>query len=189
VVPLVGRDGYRGCRVRPAAGRAREQNLKEVGRMNLRTLSSALVLALLLPATPCTASYFCPLECVVIEPTEGGMDVRHVQAEYNCCCWVDFNVVREGHAIDIYEMECFEVGPCYCMCCFELEVSIGGLEPGPYTVTVWKDGVFFGTWEVVVEGTSPERLETSYVPCVETSTPEPPAFGTWGTIKALYRPR
>ncbi|MBM3308040.1 MAG: hypothetical protein FJY74_06925 [Candidatus Eisenbacteria bacterium] len=108
--------------------------------MSMRTLLSALVLALpLLPVTPCTASYFCPLESVVIETTVGGMDVRHVQAEYNCCAW--------------------------------------------------KDGACFGTWEVVVEGTSPERLETSYTPCVETSAPEPPASGTWGSVKALYRPR
>jgi len=156
----------------------------------MRVLATSIALALLvLPATPSIASFWCPLEGVVIQTSDGAMDVHHVQAEYNCCCWIDLDVVQDEYAIGIYEWELFETEPCPCMCCFELKVSIGGLDPGAYTVTIWKNGTFFGTWQVAVEGTSPERLEASYLPCVETGVSQPPAAGSWGTIKALYRGR
>jgi hypothetical protein len=153
----------------------------------MRVLATSIALALLVvPATPSIGSFWCPLEGVVIQTSDGAMDVHHVQAEYNCCCWIDFDVVQEECAIGIYEWELFETEPCSCMCCFELKVSIGGLDPGAYTVTIWKNGTFFGTWQVTIEGTSPERLEASYQPCVETGVPQPLLAGSWGTIKALY---
>jgi hypothetical protein len=153
----------------------------------MKALVAALALALsILPATPGAGSYWCPLEDVIIVTHDGTIELYHVQAEYNCCAWVDFDVIVEGSAIDIYEWECFEGDPCTCMCCFELKVAIGGLDPGIYTVTLWKHGVFFGVWYVAVDGTSPESLETQYFPCVETGA-SPFWADSWGTIKALYR--
>jgi hypothetical protein len=154
----------------------------------MRVVVAALALTLLiLPVTVSAGSFWCPLEGVLIQTSDGAIDVHHIQAEYNCCCWIEFEVNQAPHMIDIYEWEHFETEPCPCMCCFDLKVSVGGLDPGAYLVTIWKDGTFFGTWDVVVEGTSPERLETLFLPCVETAVPESPEVGSWGTIKALYR--
>jgi len=156
----------------------------------MRPLLAALALALsALPIAASATPFWCPLEGVLIETSDGTIVVNHIQAEYNCCAWIEFDVEQYPHMIDIYESERFETEPCPCMCCFDLRVTVGGLAPGLYLVTVWKDGVFFGSWQVTVSGTSPERVEASYLPCVETDVPESPVASSWGVIKALYTGR
>jgi hypothetical protein len=156
----------------------------------MRPLLAALAFALsVLPATAGATSFWCPLEGVLIETSDGTIVVNHIQAEYNCCAWIEFEVQQYPHMIDIYEWERFQTEPCPCMCCFDLSVTVGGLAPGVYLVNIHKDGTFFGSWQVTVSGTSPARVETSYLPCVETGIPESRIVSSWGVIKALYTGR
>lgn len=153
--------------------------------MKMRTFAIALVALLMLLPAASSFGQWCD-EQVRFVTYDGTIEMHHSQAEYNCCAWIEFEVVQEEFEIDVFEWERFETGPCYCLCCFDLKVVIGGLEPGIYVVTLWKDGLFYGSWEVPVEGFSAPFVETQYIPCVETGAPEI-GMGSWGMIKALYR--
>ena len=127
---------------------------------------------------------------IVFEQPPGTIQMHHYEAEYNCCAWIEFEIIQDGYAIVIHERERFEDGPCYCLCCFELAVRIAGLMPGVYEVGVWKHGghcgdVFMGSWSVPVEGSAPPGVETVCIPCGETGAAE--NHESWGMIKALYR--
>jgi len=152
-------------------------------------LTSALAVALL-GATP-AMSQVCD-EKIEIAPGPGEIDVYHSQAEYNCCAWIDTEVLQLGAEIDIFEREQLEA-PCDCLCCFDIIVGVSGLSPGEYVLRIWKnseciggDDVLYGTWVVDVEGLSDPSVRTTYIPCVETTAPAD--VGTWSTIKALFRP-
>jgi len=128
-------------------------------------------------------------EIVLVEPGDGSIGVSHVQALYNCCAWIEFDILQDGFEIDVHEWERFEFGPCYCMCCFDLFATVSGLASGEYEVTVWKHRFdvpteALGPWIVAVSGSSLPGIETRYFPCAQTDVDEP---GTWGVIKALYR--
>jgi len=148
-----------------------------------------VAVALLLGVVPLQAQV-CDEE-VLFEVSPGRIDVAHRQTEYNCCSWIEFEIVQEALDIDIYEREQLESGGCDCYCCFDLAVALGGLEPGDYTVRIWKNGeltggvdVLLGEWVVPVEGGSPSLLMTAYIPCAASSgTAE---IDSWGMIKALY---
>jgi hypothetical protein len=150
-------------------------------------LSFVLLFASIAAAQDCA-------EDVTFDVSDGTISIYHREALYNCCAWIDIEVNPDGYEIDVYEWEKFEEGPCYCLCCFDIMVTIGGLAPGEYTVRIWKafdnfDGTWrielLGEWIVAVDGTSAPFIATDYIPCVETSAPED--VSTWGTIKALYR--
>jgi len=152
--------------------------------------SFALVaVALLLAAAPLHAQV-CEEE-VVFDTSPGRIDIAHRQAEYNCCSWIEFEIVHVAFDIDIYEREQLEGGGCDCYCCFDLAIALGGLTPGVYVVRIWKNGeltggvdVLLGEWTVPVEGDSPQLLRTAYIPCAgSTGAPE---IDSWGMIKALY---
>ncbi len=154
----------------------------------------ALVAAVaVLPASIASAQS-CDEE-VVFRALEGTIDIYHHEALFNCCAWIDVEVTQ-SYEIDVIEWEQFENGPCYCLCCFDVMATIGGLEPGEYLVRVWKAlNNFDGTWTfelaaeetVVVDGLSPAYVQTGYIPCVESAILEDPAETTWGTIKGFYR--
>ncbi len=155
--------------------------------------SAVIVLAVILVAIASIASAQECEESVHIDVYDGTIEIHHIQARYNCCAWLDIEVVQDGYTIDVIEWERFEAGPCYCLCCFDSEVTIAGLDPGDYTVTVWKtynnfDGswefISAGTWTVRVEGNAQPSVIASYVPCAETGAPE--TVASWGVIKALY---
>lgn len=136
-------------------------------------------------------------EEVVFQVYDGTIALYHGETRFNCCAWIDVEVTQEGYDIGIVERERFELSPCYCLCCFDVAATIGGLDPGDYAVEVWKayfvnDGIWtyelVGTWVLGVEGSSDPFLESYYIPCVETGVDEliaPPT--SWGTIKELYR--
>jgi hypothetical protein len=132
-------------------------------------------------------------EEVIFEVYDGTIEIIHNQSLYNCCCWIEFDVIQEAFAIDVMEWEELDAGGCDCLCCIDMRVKVAGLEPGEYTVTIWKHsesgGVeMLGPWVVTVTGTCPPSLTASYLPCVNTWAPEDDAVpGTWGTIKALYQ--
>jgi len=154
---------------------------------------AVLAVAILCAFASPTSAQWCEEE-VFLTVGDGSIEIYHSQAEYNCCGWTDIEVVRDGFTIEVFEWEQFEYGPCYCLCCFDIQVFIGGLDPGDYTLTVWKtynnfDGTWTyesaGTWIVPVDGVSEPVVLTNYIPCADTGALDEPL--SWGTIKALYR--
>lgn len=149
-------------------------------------IGALVALALLAAAT--AAAQECD-ELVFVEPGPGSVSVSHIEALYNCCAWIEFEIVQESFTIEIHEWERFEDGPCYCLCCFDLFATVGGLAPGEYDVSVWKHrfdapAELLGVWPVTVDGSSAPLVDTTYIPCAGTDVE---ASGTWGVIKALYR--
>jgi hypothetical protein len=158
---------------------------------------SLAVLAVLLALVPLSSSRAqdCQEE-VALETSPGTLSMYHHEAMFNCCAWLDVQVEAVPGSVEFTEWEQFEIGPCYCLCCFDASATVGGLEAGEYVTRVWKalnNGD--GTWNfvlaaedtLVIEGESPPSLVTSYLPWVETVTPEDSDGRSWGTIKALYR--
>jgi hypothetical protein len=132
-------------------------------------------------------------EEVTFQAGDGTISLYHRETLFNCCAWIDVEITQAAYDIEILERERFEISPCYCLCCFDVATTIGGLDPGTYTVELWKayfvnDGVWtyelVGTWELEVDGHCDPFLESYYVPCVETGADDLPS--SWGTIKALY---
>ena len=127
----------------------------------MRTTFFATAAIVLLASLPLHAQ-----ECadeVLFETPDGSIVMRHVEALFNCCAGLTVEVTQEDHEIGIFEREYYEIGPCYCLCCFEVEASVSGLAPGDYSVSVWKvhdncDGTWtyelVGTWVVPVSGYS-----------------------------------
>jgi hypothetical protein len=159
----------------------------------VKTAFFAIVaVVVILAALPASAQ-----ECseeVVLETFDGTIAVHHREALFNCCAYLEIEVLQDSFDIGIFEWEMFEDGPCYCLCCFAADATISGLPSGDYNVSVWKlycnfDGTWthelVGTWIVPVTGHSTVAVETSYVPCVGTAIPEEP--DSWGVIKALFR--
>jgi hypothetical protein len=158
----------------------------------MKTAIAALAAVLLLPTAIAWAQ-----ECseeVVLETGQGTIVMHHLEARYNCCACVRPEVVHDGFEVDFFEREDFGCGACYCQCCFAVDASLGGLDPGTYTVRVWKlydngDGTWteelVGIWTVVVAGQSAPFFWSSYTPCVSAAIPDGPVG--WSVIKALYR--
>ncbi len=159
---------------------------REVG---MRYVNTIAVLATALLAVGSAQAQICD-EQVIFDTDPGTIICHHTQTEFNCCAWIDFAVDVEGFSISIVEAEAYEDGPCYCNCCFDNEIVIGGLEPGLYAVSIWKirlEGTgFVGTWEVEVDGQCAPFVETVYEPCVQTTVGDDSTW-SWGTMKSLYR--
>ena len=144
-----------------------------------------------------TVSLASAQECdeeVVLETFDGTIVMNHREALFNCCAYLEVEVVQDVFEVGIFEWELFETTPCYCLCCFAAEATISGLPPGDYAVSLWKvhdnlNGTWtyelVGTWTVTVSGYSDSWVDTSWEPCIDTAIGEEP--GSWGTIKALYR--
>jgi hypothetical protein len=160
----------------------------------MRDLVSGLAVAIVLIfASQACAQWDCGEE-VTISVGPGAISVYHSEARFNCCAWIDVDVVQEGFAIDIYERERYELEPCSCLCCFDAHATVSGLAPGEYTLSIWKafedlEGNWLleevGVWLVAVEGVAEQYLLAGYVPCLEAGAADD--LVTWGTIKALYR--
>jgi hypothetical protein len=126
--------------------------------------------------------------------------VAHQGAYYNCCAVVAVSMqLPEPFVVDFLEEETFPVGPCYCECCFDIDMWAGGFSPGTYQVRVWNQDhtVLFGQVEVQVseppEGPptfagswQTECLEASEVGEEDPIAP-PDASSTWGAVKGLFR--
>ncbi len=155
----------------------------------MRYVSIIAVLATALLTAGSAQAQICD-EQVIFDTDPGTIICHHTQTEFNCCAWIDFSVTITEFSISIVETEAYDDGPCYCNCCFDNEIVIGGLEPGLYAVTIWKIDLggaeYVGTREVEVDGQSAPFIETTYEPCVQT-TIDDDSLWSWGTIKALYR--
>jgi hypothetical protein len=154
----------------------------------MRAAVTVAALLAVLAASPLASAQWCDEE-VLFDTSPGTIEITHLQSLYNCCCTVECDVIQDGFWIDVHEYERLIMGGCDCLCCFDVEVEIGGLEPGIYTVSIIKHTEFggvelVGSWPVMVTGTGPAFLRTAYLPCNETGLPDET---TWGVIKALYR--
>ena len=156
------------------------------GPLAAAAIVCALALAVPTPAQQCE-------EEVVFQAGEGTIVVSHNQTTYNCCCWIGFEVYQDGFEIDIIEQENLDPpGGCWCLCCFDIGVTIGGLDPGDYTVSITKrydsgEPEELGPWVVTVDGACDPLLIATYLPCVGASIQEGETKTSWGTIKSMYR--
>ena len=159
----------------------------------MKTAFFAIVAVVVVLAAPLAWGQECSEE-IVFETSAGTIVMNHREALFNCCAYLEIEVLHDAFEIGIFEWEMFEEGPCYCMCCFAAGATISGLPSGDYAVSVWKvhdnfDGTWthelVGTWIVPVTGHSTASVETSYVPCIDTAIAE--ELDSWGVIKALFR--
>jgi hypothetical protein len=65
--------------------------------------------------------------------------VYHDSAYHNCCPMFSFTVETDGNEVDFIEADTTTM-PCDCMCYFNLDCSVTGLEPGTYTARLWTEG-------------------------------------------------
>jgi len=180
-------------------------------RALLVCVSSLCAVAMVLPVfagePPCEDS-------VRATALRGSIHVYHDQAEWNCCATIAFDLDARGDTFDLYESETFEVGPCDCLCCFDLVATITDVPPGDYLVRVLaaETGEVFGeTWVEVPEvrlgvarpvgprgtpassslgGTQECAAELGGAlqsPCGGWTADVEVAESTWGRIKTLFR--
>lgn len=111
----------------------------------LTLLFVSLLVGIAYSTEPCTDSVYAN---VVLDT----VNVFHDGAFYNCCGVIEFDFQIGDTTIDVVETETFPEGPCYCDCCFDLRVSIGGVPPGAYWIHVWNvdKSVLYGKVRVLV---------------------------------------
>ncbi|KPJ60580.1 MAG: hypothetical protein AMJ46_06200 [Latescibacteria bacterium DG_63] len=137
---------------------------------------------------------FAPCQDTVRAEVVGNtINVYHDQAEWNCCATMVFELIAVQDTFNLLEFETFEVGPCFCICCFDLLTSIAHVPPGDYLVRVLSGhtGEVFGEIWVTVElgpWGEPWLGETAQSPCGGWNVgADDPASSTWGRVKALFR--
>jgi len=64
--------------------------------------------------------------------------VYHDSAYHNCCPMFWFAVEVDGSNVDFIEADTTTM-PCDCMCYFNLDCSVSGMEPGTYTARLWTE--------------------------------------------------
>jgi hypothetical protein len=85
-------------------------------------------------------------EAVSFTVDDDEVQVLHESATYNCCAnFIAVAMEIEGDIITLTEYEV--VGEyCPCMCCFDVEAYVGGLQPGSYTMRLCWDDWDTGEW-------------------------------------------
>ncbi|MFQ6007956.1 MAG: dockerin type I repeat-containing protein [Candidatus Zixiibacteriota bacterium] len=79
------------------------------------------------------------LDCILYEYDGAGvLLLKHINAAFNCCpSSIDADITIEGGLITIDESESFDtLGPCYCLCLFDVDIEIVNLPHGQYTIMV-----------------------------------------------------
>ena len=162
-----------------------------------RTYSLIFAASLLL-CTPLAANaQWCDPDEVIARAEGSTIIVNHNNAEWNCCVWIQFDLVENGYMLDLYETEMGEL--CYCICCFDLIATIEDVEPGNYLVRCLDavtEEVLGEDW-VTVEGGGGAKAALGgswQSPCGgwASAVPDDPdleddGVASWGAIKALYR--
>jgi hypothetical protein len=95
----------------------------------------AVVLAGLMLAGANALAQECPPDEVQVTVDGNTAVVHHLNALFNCCPTMDYEIQLDGWEIDIFEHEI--LAECYCVCCFDLSHELRDLIPGTYTVRVW----------------------------------------------------
>ncbi len=79
------------------------------------------------------------LDCVEYEYDGGSkLTLKHVNAGFNCCPGsIEADITIENSLITITESESYDsLGPCACLCLFDVDMEIINLPPGEYTIKV-----------------------------------------------------
>jgi len=70
---------------------------------------------------------------------DGVLTLKHINAGFNCCPGeIVADITIEDNIITIVENEIYDdtLGPCYCLCLFDVDYEIINLPPGEYTIQV-----------------------------------------------------
>jgi hypothetical protein len=83
----------------------------------------------------------------------GSTVVFHHDIEYNCCPdFIGIEFTLEAHVISIYEVAQLTT-PCYCICYFPTDATVGPLDDGEYLVNVYDpEGQLIASQMVTVPG-------------------------------------
>jgi len=97
---------------------------------------------------------------------QGGLFLRHINAGFNCCPVIHADITIEGNVISIVEYETFDsLGPCYCLCLFDIDYEFTEIFPMEYTVIV--KGLYVEPDEDFLEITVDFGSEPEGVYCIE----------------------
>ncbi len=81
----------------------------------------------------------CPEDVIEFTPGPGTLHVAHRNATYDCCP-IDIAITLSVDGNTLRLTEEYTDGGCDCICCFDVESTIAGLEPGEYHVIFcWDD--------------------------------------------------
>ncbi len=82
----------------------------------------------------------CGDDAIDLTPGPGTLHVVHRNATYNCCPDdIVIELLAEESTLHLAEREILTT-PCDCMCCYDVDATIVGLDPGAYTVEFcWED--------------------------------------------------
>ncbi len=68
--------------------------------------------------------------------TDGELTLEHHDAFYNCVAEMIIQFEQDGNVLRFYERNISEEAV-YCLCYFELDATVDGIDPGEYIVEVW----------------------------------------------------
>jgi hypothetical protein len=170
-------------------------------KMKMCTMRLLALALLLLPPQTAAAQYWCwDADEVTVDVLGDSVRVRHLADLINCCpepiSWELF--VGEGTLLVVEHW----VPGCYCLCCFDLEMTMADVPPGQWLLSYrwfdieaddWVDMVFEielpdvgqGAWPTVVHQDDSGCLDPTSVPPGQEQHVE--TDSTWSTLKALYR--
>lgn len=164
--------------------------------MSRRAIGPLVALILLVGASSGAAWPGCEVDEFSAMVEGDALIVRHEAATYNCCMdSTTYTVTQSPGLIRIEEFEAVTI-PCLCLCCYDLSVEVGGLEPGDYMlVFVWYDydtgQPEQWTTQVTVSGPGgpPFVAATTNSGCLDPTGVAPPEIesgSSWGRVKTLY---
>jgi hypothetical protein len=93
---------------------------------------------------------------------ESVLQLKHVNAGFNCCPEIAANITIEDNTITIEEIEIS--GECYCLCLFDVDYEISNLPPGVYTIKV--NGLYLEEGDEPLEFTVDLASSPSGIFCV-----------------------
>jgi hypothetical protein len=134
-------------------------------------------------------------DSIFVEVDGNLVRVLHTGALYNCCPEFEYTVSQVGTVIEVIENETFQ--GCYCVCCIDLSVDIGGVTPGEYVLEFHWFDYEANMWimralELVVPDQSlgysdPHIVDHTHSDCYDwTPVPGEEGPSSWGMIKVLY---
>ncbi len=100
----------------------------------------------------------------------GILTIRHINSSFNCCPEeITIEAFKVGQSIRIYEEEVPNpVGPCPCMCLYDLTVTVEGIVPGTYRIVVDEPNLFPG--DPVIDFVAELNLPTTDQFCIYRDT-------------------
>jgi hypothetical protein len=85
-------------------------------------------------------------ECLSYSFADGVLKIRHENGDFNCCPQFSIAISVDEGVVDIVEDE---QGLCLCVCLFDLDYEVSGLDPGPVLIRIAYWGA--GTLELPID--------------------------------------